>query len=63
MIEKGPFIAITNHDLCDLNALFEQTKDKGITIYTRGERFPANACPELMKYPHLKGNFVTIGKE
>ena len=33
-IEKGPFIIITGHDLKDLQLLLEQTKDKGINIYT-----------------------------
>lgn len=58
-IEKGPFIVITGHDLHDLQLLLEQTKDKGINIYTHGEMLPAHAYPELKKYPHLKGNFGT----
>ena len=58
-IEKGPFIIITGHDLKDLQLLLEQTKDKGINIYTHGEMLPAHAYPELKKYPHLKGNFGT----
>ena len=59
MVEKGPFIVITGHDLYDLKQLLEQTKDKGINIYTHGEMLPAHAYPELRKYPHLKGNFGT----
>ena len=58
-IEKGPFIVITGHDLRDLKLLLEQTKDKGINIYTHGEMLPAQAYPELKKYSHLKGNFGT----
>ena len=58
-IEKGPFIVITGHDLKDLQLLLEQTKDKGINIYTHGEMLPAHAYPELKKYSHLKGNFGT----
>ena len=58
-IEKGPFIVITGHDLKDLQLLLEQTKDKGINIYTHGEMLPAHAYPELRKYSHLKGNFGT----
>ena len=58
-IEKGPFIVISGHDLYDLKQLLEQTKDKGINIYTHGEMLPAHAYPELKKYPHLKGNFGT----
>ena len=59
MVEKGPFIVITGHDLYDLRQLLEQTKDKGINVYTHGEMLPAHAYPELRKYPHLKGNFGT----
>ena len=58
-IEKGPFIIITGHDLKDLQLLLEQTKDRGINIYTHGEMLPAHAYPELKKYSHLKGNFGT----
>lgn len=58
-IEKGPFIIITGHDLKDLQLLLEQTKDKGINIYTHGEMLQAHAYPELRKYSHLKGNFGT----
>lgn len=58
-IEKGPFIIVTGHDLRDLAILLEQTKDKGINVYTHGEMLPCHAYPELNKYPHLKGNFGT----
>jgi len=58
-VEKGPFIVITGHDLKDLQLLLEQTKDKGINIYTHGEMLPAHAYPKLKAYPHLKGNFGT----
>ncbi len=58
-VEKGPFIVISGHDLLDLKMLLEQTKDKGINIYTHGEMLPAHAYPELKKYSHLKGNFGT----
>lgn len=58
-VEKGPFIVITGHDLKDLKLLLEQTKDKGINIYTHGEMLPAHAYPELKAYQHLKGNFGT----
>lgn len=58
-IEKGPFIVISGHDLYDLYLLLEQTKDKGINIYTHSEMLPAHAYPKLKAYPHLKGNFGT----
>ncbi len=58
-IEAKPFIVITGHDLYNLKLLLEQTKDKGINIYTHGEMLPAHAYPGLRKYTHLKGNFGT----
>jgi hydroxylamine reductase len=58
-VEKGPFIVITGHDLLDLKELLEQTKGKGVNIYTHGEMLPAHGYPELKKYPHLKGNYGT----
>lgn len=58
-IKKGPFIVISGHDLKDLQLLLEQTKDKGIGIYTHGEMLPAHAYPKLKAYPHLKGHFGT----
>ena len=59
MVEEGPFIVVTGHDLKDLQLLLEQTAGKGINIYTHGEMLPAHAYPELKKHPHLKGNFGT----
>ncbi len=58
-VEKGPFIVISGHDLYDLKRLLEQTKNKGVNVYTHGEMLPAHAYPELKKYTHLKGNFGT----
>lgn len=58
-IEPGPFIVVSGHDLHDLALLLEQTKDKGINIYTHGEMLPCHAYPKLKEYPHLKGNFGT----
>ena len=58
-IDAGPFLVVTGHDLKDLQLLLEQTKDKGIAVYTHGEMLPAHAYPKLKAYPHLKGNFGT----
>lgn len=58
-VEKGPFIVVTGHDLCDLKLLLEQTEGKGVNVYTHGEMLPAHGYPELKKYPHLKGNYGT----
>ena len=59
MVEKGPFIVITGHDLKDLQLLLQQTEGKGINIYTHGEMLPAHGYPKLKAFPHLKGNFGT----
>ena len=56
-IEKGPFIVVTGHDLRDLALLLEQTKDKGINVYTHGEMLPANYYPAFKKYDHFVGNY------
>lgn len=36
-IEKGPFIVVSGHDLHDMKLLLEQTKGKGVNIYTHSE--------------------------
>ena len=59
MVERGPFIVVTGHDLKDLELLLKQTEGKGVNIYTHCEMLPAHAYPELRKYPQLKGNFGT----
>lgn len=59
MVEKGPFIVVTGHDLKDLELLLEQTEGKGVNVYTHGEMLPAHGYPKLKAYKHLKGNFGT----
>ncbi len=56
-VKKGPFIIVSGHDLHDLEMLLEQTKGKGINIYTHGEMLPSHGYPELKKYKHLVGNY------
>ena len=58
-VEKGPFIVVSGHDLEDMHQLLEQTKDKGINVYTHCEMLPAHGYPGLKKYSHLAGNFGT----
>lgn len=55
--KKGPAILITGHDLADMEDLLEQTKDKGINVYTHGEMLPAHGYPGLKKYPNFAGHF------
>jgi hydroxylamine reductase len=54
---KGKAILISGHDLGDVHALLEQTKDTGINVYTNGEVLPAHAYPKLKAYSHLVGNY------
>ena len=59
VIEPGPFIVVSGHDLRDLQLLLEQTSGKGVNVYTHGEMLPAHAYPLLKAYPQLKGNLGT----
>ncbi|MEG2465775.1 MAG: hydroxylamine reductase [Kiritimatiellia bacterium] len=59
LIEPGPFIVITGHDLHDLADLLPQATARGVAVYTHGEMLPAHGYPELKKYAALKGNFGT----
>ena len=59
MVEKGPFIVISGHDLKDLELLLKQTEGRGVNVYTHGEMLPAHGYPKLKAYKHLKGNFGT----
>jgi hydroxylamine reductase len=53
----GKAILVSGHDLADLAALLEQTRDTGIQIYTHGEMLPAHGYPKLKAYAHLAGNY------
>lgn len=57
--KAGKAILITGHDLKDLQLLLEQTKGKGINIYTHGEMLPCHAYPELKKHDHFYGHYGT----
>ena len=56
-VRKNPGILISGHDLRDLEMLLEQTKDKGIDVYTHSEMLPGHYYPAFKKYPHLAGNY------
>ena len=57
--KKGKCILVSGHDLKDLALLLEQTKDKGIYVYTHGEMLPTHGYPELKKHPHFYGHYGT----
>jgi hydroxylamine reductase len=59
VIEPGPFIVMSGHDLLNLKELLDQTEGLGVNVYTHGEMLPAHGYPGLRKYAHLKGNFGT----
>ena len=59
VVEPGPFIVVSGHDLLDLKLLLDQTAGTGVSVYTHGEMLPAHGYPNLRAYPHLKGNFGT----
>lgn len=56
-VGERPGILVSGHDLSDLEALLEQSKDAGIDVYTHSEMLPAHSYPGLKKYPHLFGNY------
>ena len=57
--KKGKCILVSGHDLKDLKELLEQTKDRGIYVYTHGEMLPAHGYPELKKFEHFYGHYGT----
>lgn len=57
--KTGKAILVTGHNLKDFQLLLEQTKDKGLNIYTHGEMLPCHAYPELKKYRHFHGHYGT----
>lgn len=57
--KKGKAILVSGHDLKDMALLLEQTKGKGIYIYTHSEMLPCHAYPELHKYEHFYGHYGT----
>lgn len=56
-VGNRPGILISGHDLLDLHQLLEQTKGKGVDVYTHGEMLPTHAYPAFKEYDHLFGNY------
>ncbi len=56
-VRNRPGILISGHDLKDLEELLEQTKDKGVDVYTHSEVLPGHYYPFFKKYPHFAGNY------
>ena len=56
-VRRNPGILVSGHDLKDLEELLEQTKGRGVDVYTHGEMLPANAYPFFKQYEHFVGNY------
>ncbi len=56
-VRNRPGILISGHDLKSLEDLLEQTKDKGVDVYTHSEMLPGQYSPFFKKYPHFAGNY------
>lgn len=56
-VRNRPGILISGHDLKDLEELLEQTRDKGVDVYTHSEMLPGQYYPAFKKYPHFAGNY------
>ena len=54
---RGKAIAVSGHDLKDLEELLKQSEGRGVNVYTHGEMLPCHAYPGLKKYKHLVGNY------
>ena len=65
--KAGKAILVSGHDLLDLKQILEQSRGKGIYVYTHGEMLPTLAYPELKKHDHFHGHYGTAwqnqGKE
>jgi len=54
---KGRCIAVSGHDLKDLEEILKQSQGKAINVYTHGEMLACNGYPGLKKYKHFVGHF------
>jgi hydroxylamine reductase len=57
--KAGKAILVSGHDLKDLEEILEQTKGKGIYVYTHGEMLPAHGYPKLKSHDHFHGHYGT----
>jgi hydroxylamine reductase len=53
----GKAIAVSGHDLKDLEEILKQSEGKGINVYTHAEMLMSNSYPGLKKYGHFVGNY------
>lgn len=56
-VRNNPAILISGHDLTDLERLLEQTKGKGVDVYTHSEMLPAHYYPFFKEYDNFVGNY------
>jgi len=56
---KGKALLVSGHDLMDLEKILEQSKGKGVYVYTHGEMLPTHGYPELKKHKHFYGHYGT----
>ncbi len=57
--KKGKAILVSGHDLKDLEAILQQSKGKGIYVYTHGEMLPTHGYPKLKQFSHFYGHYGT----
>ena len=57
--KQGKALLVSGHDLKDLEMILEQTRGKGIYVYTHGEMLPTHGYPELKKHDHFYGHYGT----
>lgn len=54
---KGKCIAVSGHDLKDLDDILKQSAGKGVNVYTHGEMLACNGYPDLKKHEHFIGHY------
>ncbi len=59
---EGKAVLVAGHDLRDLAAILEATKDKGINVYTHGEMLPADSYRSCMPTRILWATMAAPGR-